>query len=146
MRKFLVSIILTFGIFAFLSQAAGQSSSIKVEFLPAAGKVTVKGILLNKDRSPASEKQVFVLEFQKRGTFMLASGPDGKIANQAKVGEKGNFIILVDRAFLSSRQAVLCVLLQGGITPQYPNGTPLIVKPPSDTNVVDLGEIIITYE
>ena len=146
MRKIMVSIVIAIGIFAFICQAAGQSESMKTETLSSTGKVTVKGILLNNDRSPAFGKQVFVLESIEKGKFMLAFGADGKIANQAMVGEKGTFSVSVERAFLESRQAVLCVLLQSGITPQYPNGTPLIVKSPKDSNVVDLGEIIITYE
>lgn len=108
-------------------------------------KVTVKGVLLNSDGVAAVDKQVFVLESPKKGTFQLASDSTGAIANQGNTDKEGRFKIKVDRAFLESRQAVLCVLLQNGITPQYPNDVPVVIKPSKGGDVIDLGRITISF-
>ena len=146
MYKIVTSLFLIVGIVSLSHYTGAEKNSTQVEVIPIKGNITMTGVLLNSDKSPAASKQVFILESKKKGTFMLAFEPDGKIINQGKTNEKGRFKITVNQAFLESRRAVLCVLLQTGITPQYPNNEPLIVKPPKDTNVVDLGEVIITYE
>lgn len=132
---------------------SARGADLQVEAIPSGPNVTVVGVLLNPNKSPATNVWVYVFESKEKGHFTLLMEPpqngQAKLLNFATTDAKGHFTILVSRAFLETRQAVLCVNLRDnvrGIIPQYPNGKALVVRAPPGSTVVDLGKVVIVTE
>ena len=142
---------------AFFSDAkSNQTLKAFLEEREKKNEVFIKGVLLTGDNSPAAKRTVFILKSTGAGQMELGGlkgGLSGLSVN-AETASNGAFTVTASRQLLAETNAVLCVF-EGAIStfdigkimdivPQYPKGVPVLVRPPHDANVVDLGMVVIT--
>ncbi len=133
------------------AQKGGKSN------IPDEYRVTITGRLLDKNNSPIAGISVMLMEASVTNTkegeqisTTLKTGADGKLANpETSTDSEGRFTIVADRRFWEETGKFT---LHGGFLPgttvnagnlQGPNGSPLLITVDSNTNKLDLGDIIV---